>query len=775
MAMDRFLIAPISEGLDKSLKPFLIADDAWAELNNAYLFRGRLRKRFGSTYTGTTAQESQCRIFLGNTVAGVLDGSLVGPGNFFDAVYPGQFAVGQTFSIGPVIFTVINETAGAQAMLRSDNSGELATFDCSTGNYQLTCAAQAAVPVYFYPSAPIMGLTQFATGQVNNEPAYAFDEYFCYAYNGGWNWVGPTQGFQWHGTDTNFFWTTSWVNIDASQRVLFVSNFQVTNPNGAIVATDDPLWIYTNGVWGKFKPQFLPQGTDVTLNQTPYIATARIILPFKDRLILLNTIETISAGGLSNPQGVQTTNVAHPNRCRFCHNGSPFSTNAWYEPNQRDAAGNNADGGGWLDAPTDEAIMSAEFIKDRLIVYFERSTWELVYTGNQVLPFIWQKINTELGSEGTFSTVPFDKVVLTVGATGITACSGAAVERIDNKIPDEVFKINDKIAGISRIQGIRDYFTEMVYWTFPPCNANATSHFPNRVLVYNYANGAFAFNDDTITALGYFEQQTGMTWANSFPLTWEQADFEWDSGVIQPQFRQVIGGNQHGFIFNLMPDIPTNASVLSITNIVTILGLVEVVIVNHNLANGDYIQINDPINSSNLNGGIWGVEVIDANTVALSPIPNDPFDIFTGPYVGGATAARVAKITVTSKQWNPYLGRAQNFYLSHIDFNVQRTASGQLSLMFYTDSTGFDLAQQAIDNGVATGTYVLETSPYTLIPYEKLQDRLWHQIYFQGEGSSVQITLTMNEDQMTNPAIVSSPFELDALVLHTTPTRNRLV
>ena len=43
---------------------------------------------------------------------------------------------------------------------------------------------------------------------------------------------------------------------------------------------------------------------------------------------------------------------------------------------------------------TDEQIISCEFIKDRLIVFFERSTWELAYTGNEVLPFIWQKINT---------------------------------------------------------------------------------------------------------------------------------------------------------------------------------------------------------------------------------------------------------------------------------------------------------------------------------------------------------------------------------------------
>lgn len=45
MAIDRFLIAPLEEGLRTDLKPWLIPDSAYAELNNAYIFRGRLKKK----------------------------------------------------------------------------------------------------------------------------------------------------------------------------------------------------------------------------------------------------------------------------------------------------------------------------------------------------------------------------------------------------------------------------------------------------------------------------------------------------------------------------------------------------------------------------------------------------------------------------------------------------------------------------------------------------------------------------------------------------------
>jgi len=88
-----------------------------------------------------------------------------------------------------------------------------------------------------------------------------------------------------------------------------------------------------------------------------------------------------------------THNIRYKNRCRYSVFGSPLPDDtAWLQypdPGYK--------GAGWTDAPTTEAIISVGFIKDRLIVYFETSTYELAATGNGVLPFIWQKLNTEFG------------------------------------------------------------------------------------------------------------------------------------------------------------------------------------------------------------------------------------------------------------------------------------------------------------------------------------------------------------------------------------------
>ena len=76
-----------------------------------------------------------------------------------------------------------------------------------------------------------------------------------------------------------------------------------------------------------------------------------------------------------------------------------------------------------------------------------------------------------------------------MGTTGVHACSGANVERIDTKIPDEIFTIQSRNLGVQRVYGIRDYYTELVYWTFPSTAKEAESGasvYPTSGPVYNY-------------------------------------------------------------------------------------------------------------------------------------------------------------------------------------------------------------------------------------------------------------------------------------------------
>lgn len=763
MAFDRFIIAPFNSGLQTDQRPWLIPDDAFALLQNAYVFRSRVRKRFGARYTGTGWSSALTQPLFSR--ASILVATTDGAGAASGTVPGSVFKVGQQFSIGNEIFTVV--VTGTPSVMKTTGASTVHTYNTSNGAFVFAGAA-AATGVYFYPSEPIMGLTDFVSGVFNDQPAFAFDTQFAYTFSGGfWNqpWAGTNP--VWHGGNNKFYWIANWLGLDDSIQVMFVSNFNATvgaNPP----ATDDPLWTYnapTTAQWTIFTPYINP-GVANAPRTGPFVQTARIILPFKNRLLLLNTIENNGTSPYTT-----STNTAYPNRCRFSKFGSPFDVDAWYQPNARDNAGNVSTGSSFVDASTDEQIISAEFIKDRLIVYFERSTWELVWTGNQVGPFVWQKINTELGSEGTFSTVPFDKVVLTMGTTGVHACNGANVERIDTKIPDLIFTIKQKNLGVQRVYGIRDYFTELVYWTFPNTQEDPRETYPNKVLVYNYRNNSWAINDDCITAFGYFNQQPDDTWANQ-TLTWQESNFEWVSGETQAQFRQVIAGNQQGYIYIIAPDESRNAGTMTLTNIAVSGTGVNLTIIDHTLNPGDYIYIANAQGITGLNGNIYKVQtVVDVNRVLINPAT------FTGTYTGGGTIERVSLITIQSKQWNPYVDKSRDVYLAKIDFGVQATGGGEVTVDYFPSATdNFSMINQGGPAGtnMLMGDNTLSTAPYPTVPLEQEQERLWHPVYFQTEGECIQIQISLSDAQIRTPLIAFSDFELEGMVLFTMPTTQRL-
>jgi len=470
MPGDRFFIAPYdkSSGLQTNYWPWLIPDEAFSELNNAYVFRGRVRKRFGSRWIGNDALSSRLRVNLGPTTGASFTiniGTILN-----DATVP--IGVGQQFSILSIVFTVVNPAGGPQQMLRSDNSVAAATYDLTTRNFNITgLIAPVGTNVYFYPALSVMGLLTFEQNTTNANYVIAFDKRYAYKYLNGWTRLAGEANpgaAVWMGGDSQFFWNCSWLGAGPEDRIFFVTNFNENEVNF--------MRYFDGALWHNFNPQLnniTPKYPVVT-----YLNCARILVTFKNRLLAFNTWEG-PAQVPGNPFNPGTNYVF---RCRYSQTGSPLDPNAW---NQSIPGGGNA-----IDAPTSEPIVTVEFVRDRLIVYFETSTYELAYTGSQTQPFQWNLINPELGAESTFSIVPFDKVCLGVGNVGIHACSGTTVERIDDKIPETVFEVHQGGVGVDRVYGIRDYHAEVVYWTFPDTQTNSTNYpFPARVLVYNYKTG----------------------------------------------------------------------------------------------------------------------------------------------------------------------------------------------------------------------------------------------------------------------------------------------
>jgi hypothetical protein len=722
--MDRFFIGPMNLGIQTNMRPWAIQDGAYEQLENAYVFRGRVVKRFQLIgLNSTDFYTSRFRIDLGNTAAGT--------GNFGPFVCPGTvYGIGQFFTIGDTVLTVTSNAAGAVAMLST--GAATGTFDAATGTVTIMGNGEnPSTPVYFYPSTPVMGLRRYEERSTNiDDPLIGFDTQFSYQWNtvtspNAWEFL---PGAVWTGADYQFFWTTTWRGLTNNSDILFVTNNN--QPDG--------IRYWDGAAWGLLNPVYDNGG------QT--IDTCLLIIAFKDRLLFLNTTETVA--------GVPTTFY---NRMRYSQNGSPFGVDAW----NQDVPGK----GSYLDADISEAIISAQFIKDRLIVFFERATYELVYTANDQSPFVWQKINRELGAEAPFSEVPFDKVVLGVGSTGIHACNGGNVDRIDDQIPQEIFNFSSDNNGRDRIYGVRDYFSELTYWSFidlGKIGILGTANFPNRILLFNYSTNSWAHIDDTITAYGYYKN------VNPF----------------LESYQQVIGGNQQGHTFYIQPNVDnlgTTPIIIPITHSDPVLYLalmaagvgdeVDLTVENHSFIVGEFIHIENCVGETGLNGNIYKIiDIPDINTITI-----EQAGIVPANYDGGGLIERVSKINILTKQYNFYADKGQDAYVERVEFMVDKTDAGAITVAYYPSSSTSDMVTDGTSTGAILGTSVLETSPYTLQPLEATQTRVWHPVYFQTEGNVFQMQLYWTDAQMLDNDISRlSDFQLHAMLFVAQPISNRL-
>jgi len=632
----------------------------------------------------------------------------------------------------------------------------------------LAGGAAITVDVNYFPGLPAMGIWVRELSGVNTEQTIWFDTKYSYLHDGAnFQEFLSGSAVTWNGTDSDFFWCTNYRGSDADTRLFFETNF-VASAGSPMRYTDGSTWtdfqplisgtsqtdvLTTTLAFGSasYGPALLTaspiiQGSvkivvsdnagvendvvfrdtpkdgtlvssgsnsgtitygtgSITLNFSPvlpgagnwtvtatyttgatYLFTARILIPYYGRLLAFNTYEGAAIGSSVNIY----------NRCRFSQIGSPVQQDAWLS----DVFGK----GGFIDAPVNEEITSATFYKNTLIVTFERSTWKLQYIGEYGIPFIWERISSDFGSESPFSSVLFDDGVLTVGDKAIVGSSGTDVQRIDLQIPDTVYDFRNEDNGPSRVQGVRDFKNELVFWCYVDHNiVQSNQYFPNKTLVYNYRNNTFSFFRNNVTCFGTYQYPTG--------ITWDRTDIFWDDPVlwdsdVQKYYPVIVCANQQGFAsFYGFPDVETSADstieaqdqeTLAINDVV-VTTVVTLTVPNHNLLNDEFIYITGLIygTSTTLNDQIYGVVVVDEDTITLnkwdtsSQIFYDNFDVTNvGDYLGGGVIALFPKMDVTTKDFNPMKNSGMNIKTSYIDFlfDAFPASSVQVKVNMNTDT-----------------------------------------------------------------------------------------
>ncbi|MCE5319401.1 MAG: hypothetical protein LLG04_18805 [Parachlamydia sp.] len=757
MSYQPYYIAAFEQnsGLNTYYEPFLIPEKAFPNLEDCFCFRGKVIRRQGFSLLGRLrrvfSQFSMTAIDSTTTSINLLTGELGLTGEPNAQIEPKTLVV----TIAAPISQTLTDVNG-NGILTIAPAGIItdASIDYNTGVLTLVfsgaaAASAALMDVAYFPGLPVMGLRTEELLPINEENTIAFDTKYAYQFDPvaeEFEELPAATPTIWNGANFNLFWTTNYYK-DKSGPL-----FWATNTN--LGATPDPLRYYNTNDWTTFEP---------LVNPGVYLEQAEVILPYKDRLLFMNTWE-----------GADLANTTqYPQRIRFSWNGDPLHVDAFRD----DMPGH----GGYIDAPTSEVIVSAEFIKDTLLIKFERSSWKLVYTGNETLPFVFQKINTELGAESKFSLIPFDRGVFCVGNYGITSDDSVNVERIDTAIPNLVFDFSNDAEGVLRVYGIRDFTNELVYWAYPDDTEDVV--YPNKVLLYNYRNSTFAILNDSFTCYGYFQKQLNVPWSKlPFP-TWAEWQSIWSSGLLQEKYPLIVAGNQHGFV-EYFDDTVTNDPSLFIKSINFAPGDPTFVVPDHNLNTTDVIEITDitgggTVDPSALNGHTFQVSRVDKDTITIRGFSVGAFTniktlgwVDTGSlYTGAGQIQKINGLTISTKVFSPFYEQGGQCRLGYIDFLLDKTTSGEITSNVYVDEDSSNSVTDAVANPCLVGSSTLYTKPEnaTLLPQQLAQKKIWHRQFVQTIAQNFQIVLSMTPEQKADPDIADANVILHALAFYISP------
>ena len=806
------IISPKATGMQRDLEPFQLDDLAYPDLEDCYWWRGRIKRRQGFQFLGRLNRKIGTTDGSGNFTFTLPNAPLTAGSSYFvigtDYFQDSGDASNPTTLLtnGAATVHTLNKTNGLLTI-----NGSIALTDVFYFPGLPVMGLRSLVAVAFNIETLIGFDTSFS--YVFNSSANTFQDLSFYKTSAAI--------FIWHATNYDFFWTYNYQNamfttnyvagIDGSaiSAITIAASAVITVANGANFVIGDAVFVNEvagmteiNGLsgtvsnvvgnnvtvninssgftmyssagvlfnltrqigggdgvkwldqdlsgWVNFQPPLNGSGSSIQ-----YLQGALITVAYKNRLLMLNTIEGTFSG----------STTTYNQRVRWSQNGSvyyanPIPTNYQGGSNAKAWRDDITGRGGFIDAPTLEEIVSAYFVKDTLIVYFENSVWQLKYTGNELLPFIWEKINTELGSDSTFSIVPFDEVTIAFGNVGIHACNSVEVARIDQKIPDEVFSIQNENQGTQRIYGIRDFFNELVYWTYPyignePPPAQGLT-FPNKILVYNYRDQSYSYFNDSFTCFGYFQAEKDLTWQNAL-TTWGETFYTWISPANQQQFPSIVAGNQQGYVELFMDDaIFTNAVSISISQITPGSPNTTIVAINHNFDVGQFITINSANGITGLTGNSYKIESItDANTFVITT-PTAP----TGVFNGSGNIVLLNNYYVYTKRFNPFYKEGAKVRLGYTDFYMQRTATGQVTVNLYINDDQTTPVNPTYNtfNTFPESTYA--ASPETNLTNEKV----WKRIFFENISQFFQLEVTLSDAQMLTPAIQTSDITIHGFI-----------
>lgn len=291
-------------------------------------------------------------------------------------------------------------------------------------------------------------------------------------------------------------------------------HYDLTRTTGPYTGTEDDRWsggvlsgvlVVNNGVdvpqyWGGD-----PAVKAADLPAWPATLRTKILRPFRNFLFALNNTD----GGTRLPYGVRWSHPADPGTL-------PVS---W------DLADPTKDAGEFDLADTEDLIVDAVPLGDRLIVYKENSIWALDYVG---APYIWSRkpIDKTVGALAMNCVAVYagGHLVLTQG--DVVSFDGSTVTSIaDGRVRQWLFN-NLDAEHYDRSFAVSNLYRNEAWFCVP----SAGSEWPDVALIWNWKDGTWSIRDieqASTGAVGTVVYDFGNSW-NSDPEPWVTDDTVWN-------------------------------------------------------------------------------------------------------------------------------------------------------------------------------------------------------------------------------------------------------
>lgn len=493
-----------------------------------------------------------------------------------------------------------------------------------------------------------------------------------------------------------------------------------------------------------------------------YLIGAKMIAPFKNRLLFLGIYTSTSAGPI----------VFRSNRVEYSQVGTPYY-NTLVPVNQvSDAQAwfvNVAAKGGFLGAPITQNIVTVNENEDVLLTGFESRQLKLISTGDDSFPFIFQTINSELGSQNTFSGVSLDTGAITIGEYGVALTTQVSAQRIDLQIPDQVFDIKKANNASKQVTAIRDYRNEFIYFTYIPTDSPA--NFPAKTLLYNYRDNTWATFDENYTTYGTFRKTNNITWAQlgSIYGTWAGWNDPWNFGSTIAQYPTICAGNQQGFV--MLRDKGTVEGISQFIQAISFAVPDSPVITSpdHGLLNNDFIEIFSTIGIVNMNNIIFEIEVETVDTFRLILSPDQIVTPPSGTYLGGGTYRRLSRPNIQTKQFPTFWDDARQCRIGTQRYLFQTTEEGEVIVNVFVSQNDTLPTNDPLDAGYLPFTNIVLTRPETNNQFTQGQNQIWHRMSTSFNGDTVQLGITLSNDQMRDNAVNEAEIILHAIAMDLYP------